>query len=250
MRIINWNTNYWQRKHLDKIFWDYLDNKLQPDIAIFQEVCPNLKSPGFIGDRQKEIDKFSEANTFVWEDIDSKRKWGSGIFTNNIPIRELKIKTDYRGCLSVAEIKIDNKILTVISLYAIIENGYSITSLHRMFSDLTLLLEGKLGQKRNIILGGDFNASLQWDKQQTGVSHKIMFERLENFGLMNLLKIKYNEPIETWRSNNANRKWQLDYVFVSSNLIDQIKDIKVLYNDRIAELSDHNPIEIRLDWKN
>ncbi|MCK4593001.1 endonuclease/exonuclease/phosphatase family protein [bacterium] len=247
VKIINWNTNYWQRKHLNQKFWDFLDNDLKPDIALLQEVCPNSKSSGFIGDKQKQITKFSDADTFIWENIDQKRKWGTGIFTNNIPIRELKIKTDYQGCLSVAEIKINKIILTAISLYAILEYGYSITSLHRMLSDLTLLLDGKLGLKRNIILAGDFNASLQWDEQQAGISHKIMFERIDNFGLVNLLDKKYAKPIETWRSINAKRNWQLDYVFISLNLVDKIKDINVLYNDQIAELSDHNPIEILLD---
>lgn len=119
-----------------------------------------------------------------------------------------------------------------------------------MFSDLTPILDGKkdsTGKKRKIILGGDFNASLQWDEQQPGESHKIMFERLENFGMIDLLLDKYDQPVHTWRRKNTRRKWQLDYVFSSKNIADRIKDINVLHDQQIEQLSDHNPIEVVLE---
>jgi hypothetical protein len=72
-----------------------------------------------------------------------------------------------------------------------------------MLSDLTLLLDGKMGSERKIILAGDFNASTQWDEQQSGHSHKLLFERLENFGMVDVVKSKYGKPIQTWRKANV-----------------------------------------------
>ena len=250
MKIISWNTNHWQNKNQNNGFWEYLDNFIDPDIALLQEIKPKKEVPGFIGDKNKPVEKISDAETYIWEDIDPKRKWGTGIFTKNLPVRELKIKTDYQGSIAVAEIPYNEELYTFISLYAILENGYSITTLHRMFSDLTPILDGKMdswGNRRKVILGGDFNASLQWDEQQPGESHKIMFERLENFGMVDLIRERYNEPVQTWRSKNAKRRWQLDYVFVSNNIVDKVNEIKVLYDQQIEQLSDHNPIEVILE---
>lgn len=250
MKIISWNTNHWQSKNQDNGFWEYVDNSLDPDIALFQEIKPKQKVPGFIGEKHKPVEKISDAGTYIWEHIDPKRKWGTGVFTKNLPVRELNIKTDYQGCIGVAEVPYNGELFTFISLYAILENGYSITTLHRMFSDLTPILDGKkdsTGKKRKIILGGDFNASLQWDEQQPGESHKIMFERLENFGMIDLLLDKYDQPVHTWRRKNTRRKWQLDYVFSSKNIADRIKDINVLHDQQIEQLSDHNPIEVVLE---
>ena len=171
---------------------------------------------------------------FCRDDAPSTSKFANnGIFTKNLPFRELKIKTDYQGCIAVAEIPYNEELYTFVSLYAILENGYSITTLHRMFSDLTPILDGKMdswGKRRKVILGGDFNASLQWDEQQPGESHKIMFDRLENFGMVDLIREKYNQPVQTWRRKNAKRKWQLDYVFASQNITDRIKEVNVLYD--------------------
>jgi hypothetical protein len=62
------------------------------------------------------------------------------------------------------------------------EHGYSITTLHRMLSDLTHLFHGKLrkGGTPKVILGGDLNASIQMDAKQGDDSHRIFFQRLED----------------------------------------------------------------------
>ena len=63
---------------------------------------------------------------------------------------------------------------------------YSIPNLHRMLSDLSGILESR-DTKHRIILGGDFNASLQIDEQQTGNSHKVLFH-VEHMAIKHLLK--------------------------------------------------------------
>ena len=53
--------------------------------------------------------------------------------------------------------------------------------------------------------------------------------------------------MQTWRRKNAKREWQLDYMFVSNNIVDKVNEIKVLYDQQIEQLSDHNPIEVILE---
>ena len=70
--------------------------------------------------------------------------------------------------------------IIVISVYALMEKilnvTYSIPNLHRIFSDLTGLIEGR-DTKNRLVIGGDLNASLQIDEQQVGNSHKVFFDK-------------------------------------------------------------------------
>ncbi len=115
-----------------------------------------------------------------------------------------------------------------------------------MFSDLTFLLDGKLG-KRKVILGGDFNASLQWDKQQPGESHRIMFERLENYGLVSCIDLfPEKKSIQTYRHSRGNTPWQLDYLFISDVLRKCVSSCTVSMDEKLYDLSDHNPVILEL----
>ena len=222
---------YWQHQKNLQDSWDYLSKQINPEIALVQEAIPP-PAP-------------SSQKNFVWSEIGGNRRWGSGIFSKH-PIKEVSFKNYYPGSVIAGEITLSNGLkLTAVSIYAKIENGYSIITLHRIFSDLTLLLEGKMGE-RSIILGGDFNASIQWDEQQPGQSHRILFERVENFGLVNCLKKFYDHPVQTYRHSEGDKPWQLDYLFLSSQLENKLEKCYVLENPDILALSDHNPVVAHL----
>jgi len=181
----------------------------------------------------------------VWTEIGGTRNWGSGIWSR-FPISELNFENGYTGHVIAGEISLPNQMLTVVSIHSPLEHGYSIIPLHRIFSDLTRILDGKRG-KRSIVLGGDFNAGVQWDEKQNGVSHRILFERVESFGLVDCTKKVYNEPVQTYRHNRGNTPWQLDYFFLSNDLEVRFHDCRVLDDDTIRGCSDHNPVLIDLD---
>jgi hypothetical protein len=150
----------------------------------------------------------------VWEEIGGNRKWGSGIFSK-YPVEKVEFQNNYSGSVSAGEVFLPNDTkLTVISIHVLLEHGYSIIPLHRIFSDLTLLLEEKMG-KHDKILGGDFNASIQFDERQKGESHRIFFDRVKNFGLIDCLGKFHDEPVQTYRHSQGNEPWQLDYLFAS-----------------------------------
>jgi len=150
--------------------------------------------------------------------------------------------------VTVAEIKTGKDSYICISLYGLFEKvgntNYSITNLHRILSDLTGILNSR---SKKIILGGDFNASLQFDKLQTGESHRIFFERLEDFGLINCYKPFHQNFIQTLRDPRSTTPWQDDYLFISNALTDKLISCEVLENDKIKTFSDHNPVMISLN---
>lgn len=240
IKIVTWNMAYWSHKNLLEEAWDYFLNNIDADFFLFQEAKP----PNKIKDDKKHL---------VWNEIGGSRPWGSGIYSKKYELQEEIIKTDFKGVFSIANTSINNKKLTLISLYGLMENdgptkGFAITNLHRILSDLTGLFWGLINGKRIIILGGDLNASLQIDKQQRGESHKIFFERLEDFGLKDSFKLLNKPyPLQTLRHAKSKIKWQNDYLFLSKEISKKIIGCEIIYNEEIRKYSDHNPVIITLD---
>ncbi len=240
IRIATWNMAYWQYKKYFEEAWDYYLKEIDADIIFFQEARPS---------KVVENDK----EHLVWNEIGSNRPWGSGVYSKKYKLSEEIIKTEFKGAFSIANTNIEDKKLTFISLYGLMEgNGptksYSITNLHRMLSDLTCIFNGHLDGKRNIVLGGDLNASVQLDPIQKNDSHKIFFDRLEDFNLLDCFKLSNKEfPVQTLRHQKSKVKWQNDYFFVSKSISKKLISCEVVDNDKVRKYSDHNPVVITLD---
>jgi exodeoxyribonuclease-3 len=145
---------FWSHKSFLDQAWTYFLEEVNADIYLFQEAYP---PPTLKNDPN-----------FLWFEIGGSRNWGTGIYSKQYPLRHLQIQSEYTGSLVLGEVKVaENLELTIISLYGQLESvgntAYAITTLHRMLSDLTGVLNGHMGGKRNIILGGDLNASIQCD---------------------------------------------------------------------------------------
>ena len=239
MRIATWNMAYCMRKRLLNGAWDYFLNEIDADFYFFQEAMPSRT----IADDAKHL---------VWNGIGGSRPWGSGIYSKKYELCEETIETQFKGSLTLANTAIDNEKITLVSIYGLMEkggpaNGYSITNLHRMLSDLTGLLNGHIGGKRKIVMGGDLNASVQIDWQQKNNSHRIFFDRVEDFGLGDCFKLldkKY--PQRTLRHSKSNVKWENDYFFISKTMFGKLAGCEVIENDKVIKYSDHNPVVITL----
>ena len=237
LKFATWNMAFWSHKAYLADAWRYLLEKADVDICLFQESRP-----------PQELR--SDPN-LLWFEIGGTRDWGTGIHSKKYPIRHLPIQSQYTGSLVVGEVKITDELeLTIISLYGLLETvgttSYAITTLHRMLSDLTGVLNGHIGGKRKIILGGDLNASLQCDIQYGGKAHQIFFERLEDFGLENCFG-KSHDFVQTHRHPGSDTLWQNDYFFISKVLSRNLRCCKVLDNEDVRRLSDHNPVVIELE---
>lgn len=238
--IVTWNMAYWSHKALLTEAWDYYLNYIDADFYFFQEAKPN---------NNIKADK----KHLIWNAIGGTRPWGSGIYSKKYELTEEIIKTDFIGAVSIANASVAEKRITLISLYGLMEStgetkGYAITNLHRMVSDLTGILNGHVGGKRNVILGGDLNASIQLDPLQKNNSHKIFFDRLEDFNLVDCFKSTNKQfPIQTLRHHTSQTKWQNDYIFISNTLSKYLIRCEALDNDQLRQYSDHNPVIVSLE---
>jgi exodeoxyribonuclease-3 len=237
IKIATWNMAH--RKCFDES-WSYYINEINADIFFFQEA------------RQPKI---KEGN-LIWHNT-GKEYWGTGIYSKKYELSEETIplcKPELRGTCVIANSKINEETkLTLISLYGLWEktwgklNFYSITNLHRMLSDLTGILNSHINGRRKIILGGDFNADIQWDQEHGGNDNKIFFDRLKDFKLVNCFEPFYTEFVQTYRRPHSKRLWQDDYFFISKSISKRLINCEVIDNDKIRKYSDHNPVVITLD---
>jgi exodeoxyribonuclease-3 len=126
--------------------------------------------------------------------------------------------------------------------------GYSIPNLHRMLSDLTGLFHGHISGKRKIIMGGDLNASTQLDEMQNNNSHKILFDRIDDFGLKDVFQLSGNKcHVQTLRHSRSIKPWQNDYFFVSDRLAERFSKYEIIDNEKIGRYSDHNVVIMEID---
>jgi exonuclease III len=238
LKLATWNMDFWQKKTLTAEAWEYLLEKVDADIYLFQESRP--------------LKELTTASNLIWFGI-CGGNWGTGIYSKNYPIRHLPVQSAHPGSFVVAEAKIsDGMTITIISIYGSFEwvgnTKYAMTTLHRTLSDLTGVLNGHIGGKRKIVLGGDLNASLQCDIQDGGKAHQIFFERLADFNLENCYPRFFDKPVQTHRHPGSKIPWQNDYFFISKDLSENLKSCKVLDNEDIQTLSDHNPVLIELEF--
>ena len=240
IKIATWNMAYWQHKKLHDETWNCFLNQIEADIFLFQEGRPT------------EAIK-DQKNHLVWNEIGGKRDWGSGIYSPKYELLEENIETQFKGVFSIGNTQINNEKITLISLYGLMENsdptkGYSISNLHRMLSDLTGLFNGHIEGKRKIIMCGDLNASTQFDEMQKNNSHKILFNRIDDFGLKDVYQLSGNKShVQTLRYARSQKPWQNDYFFVSNSLVKKFTKYEIINNEEIRKFSDHNVVIIEME---
>ncbi len=172
VKIATWNMAYWSHKAFLTEAWEYFLDNLDCDILLFQESFPLY-------------DKLHQ-DKLVWHEIGGTRPWGSGIYSSKYNIKEVLIDTKFIGSITAAEIEITEDFkLIVISVYALMEKilnvTYSIPNLHRIFSDLTGLIEGR-DTKNRLVIGGDLNAVNKLLQIFLGTGENLFDRRIRVFG--------------------------------------------------------------------
>ena len=119
--------------------------------------------------------------------------------------------------------------------------------IYTVCSPITEILESK-NTKHRVVIGGDFNASLQIDEIQPFQTHAAFFNRLKEFGLVNCFDNYYSDFVQTHRHNISRKPWQNDYFFISKKLESRLTNCHVIENEDIRKFSDHNPVIIELDF--
>lgn len=156
----------------------------------------------------------------------------------------------------------------VVSVYGVIDHGYAESTVHRILSDLTPLIDERRG--RRILLAGDLNITTQWSakhrsflkgRHQECLRRELsLFSRFEALGLRNVVVRAEPSPLEgcechfgaecrhvqTQRHDRSTFPWQNDYMFASEDLLEEPFTVEVLDRDDAWQLSGHCPIVLEL----
>ena len=253
LSVATWNMNYWQGIRSSPTHvrdcWDYV-GRLGIDLALVQEAVPLPHDQGL----------------FLWRAVGGTRAWGTGIFSANDELRLEEIDSSalqadrryealsegglleesHPGCVRAADVYLNDGryVVTVVSIYGIHGdpglNGvrYVPTTVHRMLSDLTPLLDRSW---RRIVLGGDLNISPQIAYPDTR-HHEVLLDRIKAFGLTDLLGHFNDDFVQTYRHPRSAKPWQDDWLFASKKLMPGLLSCKAVQTADAWRLSDHCPV--------
>lgn len=232
LRVVAWNMGHWAHRRQAVDAWRYLDKVLAPDIALLQECA---------------IPKTRQTDRHIYREIGGTRKWGAAVHTSSLALAPIHLSCNsHPGSLVVAEVTVSNRPIVLVSMYGELDaQGYAITSLHRMLSDLTHLLDGKMkpGGRPEVVIGGDFNASPQYDDRYRTKTHRLFFDRLQAFGLVDCLGPFTADRVRTLRHGRSRVPWVNDYVFATKRLAARATG-QVIEEPAMLALSDHNPVVV------
>lgn len=269
IRIVTWNMDHWRRAGLTRAAWEHLGS-LSPDLAFVQEAVSPLTDGAMIEWKGKSVPPATEPESWY---ISHARRWGSGVVSYgpeltevtaacspySHPSQDVPLLGAHPGCVRVAQADLpDQSKLTLISVYGLIDFGYTVTTMHRILSDLTPLFDDRR-YNAHVVLGGDLNLSTQFGEPHR-TRHRLVFECIKAFGLVDCLDRMLGDTrhlagcpcgaaacrhIRTSRPAKAPRKpWQNDYLFASKHLAAKLTARYARNDDDDAawDLSDHCPV--------
>jgi len=258
MKLISWNMDYWRRKTAaaQAAAWAFLREQ-RPSYALLQEAVP--------------LNVAKSHCVFREDGIEGKGRWGSAVVSFGGPISAVsearspfgkgKLARGFMktmpGCVAVAD---PGKGPLLISIYGAFDEGYAVTTVHSILSDLTPLIDSSW--RRGVVVAGDLNVSSQWLGSHRP-RHRNALDRFETLGLVSCLgherpagsrleACPCEDPecrhVRTLRYPRSRVPWQTDYVFVSRPLQRRVTKCEVI--DRGDpdpwQFSDHCPVLLEL----
>jgi exonuclease III len=255
LRVATWNMNHWAWRPEDRAkAWKFLDDVVAPDVALVQEAAV---PPG----RARVVGPEGPAG--------AKRPWGAMVVSREQPVARLpNVRVRWHhgaidllrtllGSVAIARVTpSETSPVVVISVYGAIEPGYAVTTMHRILSDLTPLLDGKNG--RRVVLGGDFSCTTQLGPPHRE-RHRNVFDRVRSLGFVDLLaQTRRRRPrlrgcpcgasdcshVQTHKGKRGKVPWQYDYLYATKALADRLVLCRPLGGGKPDPwaLSDHCPV--------
>ncbi len=106
----------------------------------------------------------------------------------------------------------------------------------------------QLLKEENIILAGDFNSNVIWDKLNRKVSHAMLVEKLSSLNIFSTYHSHSSsaQGVEThptfYMYRHQNKPYHIDYCFVSSALLNKLESVEIGDYDYWIKYSDHVPV--------
>jgi len=257
LRLVTWNLNHWRQPLLPTdtrgAAWRYLAETLGAGVALVQEAVP---PPDLPRDRA------------VYGEIAGHRNWGSAVVALDTgvsiePIRSVRtpwskrrylLDRSHPGSVAVARLEVRGiQPITLVSVYGVLD-GTALASMHQVVADLLPLFDSHDGAR--VILGGDLNVTTSAKDERYLARAEALLASVRALGLVEAKTLVAEPPaspadcpcgaeggcghLGTWGRS------ELDHLFVSPSLAEQVTALTLDPSAVEAGLSDHVPLVLDL----
>ena len=257
LRLATWNLNHWRQPLLPvdsrRGAWEHLAQGLGAQVALVQEAVP---PPDLPRDRA------------VYGEIAGHRNWGSAVVALDSsiaiePIRSVRnpwskrrylLDRTHPGSVAVARVELPGiQPITLVSVYGVLD-GAALSSMHHVVADLLPLFDSPDGAR--VVLGGDLNVTLSSKDARYVARAEALLASVRALGLVEAKTLVADPPasaegcgcgaetgcghLGTWKTS------ELDHLFVSPALADQVTTLALDQGAVEAGLSDHVPMVLDL----
>ena len=236
MRIITWNCNMAFRKKADFI----LAHK--PDIL----VIPECEHP----DKLKFNNNTPIPADLIWHG--TNRNKGLGVFSyGNYRFKLLDIHNPHIKTILPIAVTGEKKdfILVAIWAYNRMDKQYNyIGQVWKAIHHYENILKGK-----NILLAGDFNSNVFWDKLHRKSNHSMVVEKLFKLKISSVyhkhLKLAQgSEQHPTYYLyRHKDKPYHIDYCFASASMAKRLRSVEIGDFKSWIKYSDHVPVIVTFD---
>ena len=238
MRIVSWNV----KRNSDAFV--YARDVLKADAIFFQESPGLPEGCGFTG-THRNIDERG-----------AKRIWGNtSAVAEGFTLEDVTLDTSYSGSLVNSLITTPEGMrIGVVNMYGLFERpsidsrgGVANPGLHRRLSDVAFWLYGQVGPTVDcFIVLGDWNQHRVMDQKFKSdyqrQSANNFFNRFDDYDLVDLVALHFDEPPQTYKAVRGSYPWQLDHVFVSGGSLESFSRPQIDSSVEVDLISDHRPI--------
>ncbi|XOV94056.1 MAG: endonuclease/exonuclease/phosphatase family protein [Bacteroidota bacterium] len=234
MRLVTWNCNGAFRKKFHEL------SSLNADIYIIQE-CEDPE-------QTKDILYKEWANSYLW--IGENKNKGIGVFiSGKHSLEPLNWSNQYKDhtvkhflpCLV-------NQQIQLLAVWTHHNNSPTFGYIGQFWK----YLQTNKAQFKNIIIAGDFNSNVIWDKWDRWWNHSDCANELHEIGIVSAYhELMDDQPGKEFQptfflQRNTDKPYHIDYFYLSKSLLTTKSSIVV--GDRIKwlEKSDHLPLILEL----
>lgn len=214
----------------------------KPDIL----VVPECEHP----DKLKFPDDQPKPTSILWQGSNLNK--GLGVFSYGK--YRLKLLKDYNPEIkTILPIKVSGGIFdfTLFAIWAYNPLDYDYNYIGQVWKALNFY--EKILKKRKVILIGDFNSNVIWDKLNRKTNHTMIVEKLRSLDIHSTYHQYQNEEQgkETqptfFMYHHENKPYHIDYCFASATFINKLKSVEVGPYEEWKKRSDHKPLYVTFD---
>lgn len=234
MKVITWNCNMAFRNKAKHIL------AFKPDIVI----VPECEHPDKLKFKDCEL-----PNDVLWYGQNVHK--GLGIFSySNLKFKLLNHNPDIKTILPILVTggKFD---FVLFAVWAYNNDDKHYNYIGQVWKAIQYYRE--LLQNYDVLLAGDFNSNMIWDKLNRKTNHTMVVEMLGELNIHSTYhqfanQIQGNEADPTfYLYRHENKPYHLDYCFASERFLEKLGTVEIGKYEDWTKLSDHKPLIVNFE---